>query len=291
MKKKVSVFLLFGQSNAVGHNIPMKEEDKIIKPLKNVFGLHRDKNQSFDNYELFWSGYTSGGMNLAEEQDDTYSVANCLARRWQDEIDNGRNLPDLYIVQIAIGAQGISEGQMWNPDYEKRLIPGKKGTVDISLYPYTLHILGIMQKSFDALGVEPDFVGLHWRGGEQDWLCSQEYLENKIQELYEKMFGDFYCAIGQKVPVILHRFVAKDYCIEKDSTGQLLQNSCYINEVFEKMERNHSNISIFDVRKAPFYIEGVRGNGIFIEDVAHFTPDTNKWVAEEILKEYIERSR
>lgn len=76
----------------------------------------------FDNKELKWSGYTSFGMNLAEEQDNTYSLANCLAKLWQDEIDSGnkRNLPDLYIVHIAIGAQGVTEGYMWNLDYEKK---------------------------------------------------------------------------------------------------------------------------------------------------------------------------
>ena len=80
MKKKAAVFIILGQSNAVGHALPMKEEDKIPSPLKNVFGLDRKDNQSFDNKALVWSGYTSFGMNLAEEQDNTYSVTNCLAR-------------------------------------------------------------------------------------------------------------------------------------------------------------------------------------------------------------------
>ena len=71
---KATVFILLGQSNAVGHGIPMREEDKIIEPMENVFGLSRDFNQSFENTELKWSGYTSFGMNLAEEQDNTYSL-------------------------------------------------------------------------------------------------------------------------------------------------------------------------------------------------------------------------
>ena len=104
-KNRAALFILLGQSNAVGHGIPMREQDIISEPMKNVFGLHRDFNQSFDNTKLQWSGYTSFGMNLAEEQDNTYSIANCLAKLWQDEIDNGnkRDLPDLYIVQIAVG--------------------------------------------------------------------------------------------------------------------------------------------------------------------------------------------
>ena len=44
---------------------------------------------------------------------------------WQREIDNGNDLPDLYIVHIAIGAEGITyknlpDGKtrkyMWNPN-------------------------------------------------------------------------------------------------------------------------------------------------------------------------------
>ena len=79
-EREAAVFILLGQSNAVGHGVPMDEADKIKEPLRNVFGLSRVHNQSYCNDKLIWSGYTSGGMNLAEEQDDTYSVANCLAR-------------------------------------------------------------------------------------------------------------------------------------------------------------------------------------------------------------------
>ena len=70
--KKCAVFVLLGQSNAVGHGIPMTEGDRIIVPMKNVFGLSRSENQSLELEKLRWSGYTSGGMNLAEEQDHTY---------------------------------------------------------------------------------------------------------------------------------------------------------------------------------------------------------------------------
>ena len=133
--KKIAVFMLFGQSNAVGHAMPMEEKDYINEPLKNVFGLNREPNQSYDISELKFTGYTSFGMNLAETQDNTYSVANCLARRWQDEIDAGNpnNLPDLYIIHIAIGSQGLLD--MWNMEREKVMKPGPLGTVDISMYP------------------------------------------------------------------------------------------------------------------------------------------------------------
>ena len=73
--KKAVVFIILGQSNAVGHGIPMCEEDRILAPFKNVFGLSREDNQSFDNTTLTWSGYTSFGLNLAEEQDNAEYLA------------------------------------------------------------------------------------------------------------------------------------------------------------------------------------------------------------------------
>ena len=65
---------------------------------------------------LKWSGYTSFGMNLAEAQDNTYSVANCLAKLWQKKVYEGADIPDLYIIHIAIDAHGVGEGE---PDMEK----------------------------------------------------------------------------------------------------------------------------------------------------------------------------
>lgn len=140
------MFVLLGQSNAVGHNLPMRKCDVIATPLKNVFGLNRQNNQSFDNLQLRWTGYTSFGTNLTEEQDNTYSVANCLAKLWQEHIDNGNksNLPNLYIVQIAVGAQGVSDGFMWNPSKKQTLVAGKLGKVDISLFSFTKHILQLI---------------------------------------------------------------------------------------------------------------------------------------------------
>lgn len=289
MKNKAAVFILLGQSNAVGHGVPMAEEDKIKKPLKNVFGLHRKDNQSFDIKSLTWTGYQSGGMNLGETQDDTYSVANCLAKQWQSAVDTGEDLPDLYIVQIAIGAQGVTETYMWYPEREKKLIPGKLGEADISLYPLTCHILSLLEESFAKMGKEPDYIGIHWRGGENDVTESMEKLQQELKSIYNTLFNGFCSAIGKTVPIILHHFVSEDRCMDMDPTGMFLQNLRYINRLFEEMAAETENLSLFDIRKAPFYVPNVRGNGIYIKDVVHYTPEANAWVASEILREYKEQ--
>jgi hypothetical protein len=285
--KKAAVFILLGQSNAVGHGIPMKEEDKIYKPLKNVFGLSRKDNQSFANSELIWSGYTSFDMNLAEEQDNTYSVVNCLATLWQNHIDSGNvsGLPDLYIIQIAIGAQGVTDGYMWHPDREKKLVSGKLGTVDISLFPFCEHIFSLLHDSFSKMNIDYDIIGLHWRGGENDVTATNEYLKQNLEKIYTRIFGEFNRLLGEP-PIVLHRIVCPDRMNDMDPTGRQLENMKYINEVFENLQKSYKNISVFDPRTAPQYIPDVRGNGLFIEDAVHFIPEVNMWIAENVLKKY-----
>ncbi len=287
MKKQAAVFILLGQSNAVGHGVPMNETDIIKEPLKNVYGLHRDFNQSFDNKELVWSKYTSFGMNLAEEQDNTYSVANCLAKEWQKSIDNGneQNLPDLYIIQIAIGAQGVSNNYMWYPEREKRLVPGKLGTVDISLFPFCEHIFSLLEDSFAKRNIDYDIIGLHWRGGENDVDATDEQLEN-LQNIYIKIFDSFNSILNNP-PIVLHRLACPDRMNDLDPTGKFFNNMNYINSVFESLCEKYQNMLIFDVRRAPQFTPDVRGNGLFIDDMAHFTSDVNKWVAQTILKEFL----
>lgn len=279
---KKAVFILMGQSNATGHGIPMTPEDRIERPLKNVFGLHRDHNQSFDISELTWSGYTSCGMNLAETQDHTYSVANCLAARWQNAIDGGAALPDLYMIQIAIGAQGVREGYMWHPDREPKLIPGKLGTVDISLHPFSMHIFSLLQES---LG-EFEIIGLHWRGGENDAYDEPEQMYGMVQPVYLRLLEDWSRVLNYP-PVILHRIVAHERYTDRDPSGRRLESMHIINGIFDEMAERFANVSVFDVRACPEFIPDVRGNGIFKSDMVHFTPEVNAWVAEKILEEQL----
>lgn len=291
--KKAAVFILLGQSNAVGHGIPMDEKDFIQTPMKNVFGLSREWNQSFDNTELTWSGYTSFGMNLAEEQDNTYSVANCLATHWQKHIDSGNalSLPDLYIIQIAIGAEGVGEQYMWYPEREKKLIPGVLGTVDISLFPFSEHIFSLLDESFQKMGKEYEIIGLHWRGGENDISGLREIPNQDLHAIYCRMFDSFNRLLHTP-PIVLHRIVCHDRVMDLDPTGENLKNMAHINAVFEELEKQYANISIFDPREAPQYIPDVRGNGIFIDlDVVHFTPEVNRWVAETICVDYVKNRK
>lgn len=279
---KKAVFILMGQSNATGHGILMDPEDRIEQPLKNVFGLHRQPNQSFDSTRLVWSGYTSAGMNLAETQDHTWSVANALAIFWQRAIDEGAQLPDLYILQIAIGAQGVREGYMWHPDRAPKLIPGKLGTVDISLHPFSMHIFSLLEASLGEFQI----IGLHWRGSENDAYDDPAQVRGMVEPVYARLIGDWN-RILKKPPIILHKIVAHERYTDRDASGRQLESMHIINEIFNEMAQMHPNVSVFDVRACPEFVPDVRGNGIFKSDMVHFTPEVNRWVAKKILEEQL----
>ena len=286
MKKKIAVFMLFGQSNAVGHRATMAEEDIIDTPLANVYGLHRDPNQSFDTDHLTFSGYTSHGMNLAETQDNTYSVANCLARLWQDEIDGGNpnGLPDLYIVHIAIGSQGVYG--MWNPDREKVLIPGKLGQVNISMYPLAVHTLELFRAFMEEKGLEPEFVGMHWRGGEQETRLHVSELEEKLKDVYLRLFGGLREAMGYPVPVYMHLMPFKSCMTRIRPTHHSYISMVYINALFEELCGELEDAHLFDVTRCPHYNPNVPDYGLLRPDLIHFTGETNQWVAAEIFREF-----
>lgn len=288
-KPNASVFVLMGQSNAVGYATRMTENDKMITPLKNVYGLTRTHNLSYDNQELVWTGYTSHDTILGEENDHTYSVANCLARFWQDAIDGGADLPDLYIINIAIGAQGVTSKYMWHPKREPVLVPGALGTVNISLCPFTAHIFSLLRKSFEAMGKTYEIIGLHWRGGENDYCEEEAEVRPVLKGIYQELFQIFYDNLGEVPPIILHRIVTED-CVKVDTTGTRLRLLHFINGIFEELERENENISIFDVREAPHCTPTEPGRGLFIEDLVHFTPKTNQWVAHQILEKEINRT-
>ena len=282
-----AVFLLFGQSNAVGHILPMRQEDKILEPMPNVFGLSRTLNQSFDNQQLYWSGYTSFDMNLGETQDDTYSIANCLAQLWQARINGGEELPDLYIVHIAIGAQGITDKFMSYPDRERKLIPGPLGVADIALYPFALHILSLLQDSFQKLGKTYEIFGMHWLGGHEDVGRPIEELTGVLDEIYLRLIREMRECAGVAFPIVLHNLDYPDRAFEVDSSGKTLKNMHYINGEFDYLSRICSNVSIFYNTDAPHYIPNVRGNGLYLDvDAVHHTEQTNRWIAQTIFETY-----
>lgn len=132
---------------------------------------------------------------------------------------------------------------------------------------------------------EYEIIGLHWRGGENDVTATENDLSQHLENIYTKIFDTFNCILDMP-PIALHKLVCPDRMNDMDSTGECLKNMEYINTVFERLEKKYKNISIFDATNAPQYIPNVRGNGLFIDDAVHFTPEVNRWVAGCIFEKY-----
>lgn len=279
-RKKAALVFITGQSNAHAHAQPLSEQDRITLPLKNVFSLDRKENQSFDISDVKWSGFTTQGKNLGESQDNTACFAYYLAKRWQNAIDKGENLPDLYIVQMSIGGQGIVNG-MWNPDLPQCLISGSLDSVNISLYHLAKKIFPLVRKNLNDNGIDSQVIGWHWLGSEQDLFDD----ESEIAELtsrYDNFFSDMISFIGCECPTYLYKIYSKRQC---DACRKNENSLDIINAQFVHQCQLHDDFKIVDLANSPLFDDKKDDMGIFCPDLIHYRAETQKWFADSFFDE------
>lgn len=292
MKNKAAVLFISGQSNAHAHIQFLEEGERITQPLKNVFSLDRNPNQSFDITDVVWSGFTGAGKNLGEIQDHTASFAYFVAKLWQNAIDGGAELPDLYIVQMSIGGEGIINGRgigdgMWNPEKEKCLIPGKLGEADISLYPLSLHINRLVMENLRRCGKDPVVIGWHWFGSEQD-TREGGYDNPKLLQIYDNFFDTMISAIGQLCPLYLYKIYIDRFCKVQKITDEGIP---VINAALERQCHRFPKVTFVKTEQCPYFDVEHPNYGIFFRDNAHYLGKTQQWFAnrffEEVLKKFL----
>ena len=281
MKKdtKAAVVFLSGQSNATAHKQFLAEEDRIYEPMKNVFGLDRNPNQSFDIDDVVWSGWTSGGKNLGESQDHTASFAYFLAKMWQAAIDEGKDLPDLYIVHISIGSQGIING-MWNRDKERILKPGSGAEIDISLLPLALHVQSLAMKNLREAGKNPEVIGWHWIGSESE-IGKEAYLRDDFRDRYDYHFDVMRKSMGGDVPTYIYRICVLRDC---EKYGIPTESEAAVNAELER-EAERIGATLVDPRNSPFWRDDEFLFGVLYEDNAHYLPFVQEWFAKQFFDE------
>lgn len=274
--KKCDAAYLFinGQSNAHGHGQNMSQEDYIRTPLKNVFALDRTPNQSYDIDDVVWSGFTTAGKNLGETQDNTYSFAYYFAKMWQAAIEQGVQLPDLYIVQISIGAQGIING-MWNKHKEKILISGVLGEANISLYDFASRIHSLVLKDMRKRFDNPAIIGWHWIGSEQDTL-PLEYDYSDFLELYDDFFDNMLGLANTNCPAYLYKLV----CFHHERFAKGIE---MINNTFNRECKRHENFTLVETDKSPIWDGDAENSGVFDIDNVHYLPKAQRWFAENFF--------
>ncbi len=278
---KAAVLFINGQSNATAHQQFLNEADRVYEPMKNVWSLDRNPNQSFDITDVTWSGWTSGGKNLGETQDHTASLAYFTAKKWQAAIDAGKALPDLYIVQISIGSQGIING-MWNRDKERVIKPGILGEADISLLLLALHINKLVMKNLTDAGKNPEVIGWHWLGCEQE-VWHEAYLRDDFQERYDYHFDVMRESMGGDIPTYLYKVYVKKAC-ERFKLPVCADE--YINEEILRQSKRLGTVLV-RAEESPYWDENHPHLGIFAEDNGHYLAKVQEWFSDKFLGEII----
>ena len=271
MRKKAVVFIA-GQSNAHAHGQLLPENERIIDPFPNVFSLDRDPNQAFDRECVVWSGFTTAGKNLGESQDHTASLGYHLAKLWQNAIDQGKDLPDLYIVQISIGSQAIVNG-MWNPDRERILIPGPLGTAKIALFHLVRQIYRLVMADLQ----DAEVLGFHWLGSEQE-IWHDTWKSPELDKRYDYFFDKMLASMGQHCPLWLYKINAEHFCLTHDIKPYASEN---INKALWWQAQRHKDVHMVRPDHCPWWNPEEPLRGIYAPDDAHYLPKVQQWFAEE----------
>ena len=277
MAREKALVFISGQSNAHAHGQFLAEEDRIVRPLANVFSLDRDPNQSFGISALQWSGFTTAGKNLGETQDHTASLGYHLARLWQDAIDGGTDLPDLYIVQISVGSQGILNG-MWNRDREKVLIPGPLGTAKIALFALAQHIYRLVMADMP----DAQLLGFHWLGSEQE-VWNGAYRSPELEERYDDFFDTLLSVMGKPCPVYIYETYLDRFCREQ---GLPAEAAAGVNAALYRQAERLGG-TLVRAKDSPFWDPAAPGCGIFAPDNGHYTAQVQKWFAQSFFGELL----
>ncbi|MBE6723721.1 MAG: hypothetical protein E7576_00785 [Ruminococcaceae bacterium] len=276
---KAPVLLVFGQSNAHASGVRLPENERILSPLSRVLTLPRAENQFYSPAAVIWRGYTTEDTNLGECQDHTDCFPTAYARLWEDNAGS-LGLPDLYVIRISIGAQGVTEGYMWHPLHPRRLIPGPRGVADLALFPFSCDVI---RRAFDDLrsrGLEPVVTGLHWFGTEEETGVPTQRLD-VLPVLHRVLIRGWREAAGCKVPVILYKL----RCVERSAAmGEDPRCIETINASFARLAEEEKDVFAADPRDCPLYDPSDPINNGLYADGVHLSGPVNRWLAETAFR-------
>ena len=281
---KAPVLFVFGQSNAHASGVLLPEEERITTPMKHVYTLPRAENQAYSPAPVVWRGYTSEDTNLGEIQDHTACFPTEYARLWEERAERD-GLGNLYIVRISIGAEGVTEGQMWHPLHPRRMIPGPRGTADIALFPFSCDVIRRSLDDLRSRGMEPVVLGLHWFGTEEETGVPVERLD-VLPVLHRVLIRGWREAAGCRVPVTLYliRSTERSAAIGEDPRCIEAINAC-----FELLSRTEEDVVVGDPRRCPDYDPADPVNNGLYADGVHLTASVHRWLARTALARDLER--
>lgn len=266
-----AVLYIFGQSNAHAHEQRLENDELVRYGLKHVFTLDNRIDRSLDNKNVTWRQYNSEFNNLGEVQNGTATLAHYTALEWERRIEGGQRLPDLYIVQISAGGQGIIN-DMWTPDMDKTISDDRKAPVP--LYHLAMHIDELVYDDLKKRFKNPISIGLHWIGSESDAL-EKASKKSDFRRRYDFFFDTIISSLGFECPIYLYRTVCKN-CLECRNG---LEN---VNNIFDEYTRIYKNCSIVSASASPFWDENADDLGIFADGI-HYRAYVQKWFSDKLF--------
>ncbi|MBI6550490.1 hypothetical protein [Xenorhabdus lircayensis] len=281
------LFIVLGQSNSYGHRTQLPPDERIIQGLNNVFTLSLPEVYSINFPTINWTGLTSlGNANIGTpvglprgNQDHPYNAANRFAQFWQEHINRGNalHLPDLYVILIGWGGQGM---YLDNPP-DNRWAPERDPKDVESLYPRAIRTLRMAVQSLCKMGKNPRILAVHWN----QWEAETESLAAaKASEMnFTRITTDISEAIGShKIPWRLYYPLSVAF----DPI-----NTSYVNEAInDVIAADPKYRTLIDARNSPNYTGIAPEYGVFLPDEMHYDGDTQTWFAqhewEQILSGY-----
>ncbi|WP_133646899.1 hypothetical protein [Paraburkholderia flava] len=338
---EVAVLFVMGQSNSAGLNgLP---PDLVLTgasntgastggmPAPNVWGIRNDgwgniagnadgtgapftqpistiKHVTWVN----WSDSTSADMNLGY-YGGSGNAANFAAYAWQSAINAGERLPDLYIIHIGWGSQGVDAADdafsgccgwtvhgvnLWQPMLNASQIP------TYALAPFARRMMYLGLKQILASGKKPRILGLQWN----QWEAEAAPLNSsgnaptiqRAPQNYAHLFSSFFAAVGTKFPVMIVKPLSTAYDNVSGAVAPYNPNAlASMQKVFEGfVDADPRTFSFADASKSPDWNGQGPGFGIFQggalgggDGSVHYNLDTQKWFGDQALASCLGNSR
>ncbi|MFJ1709424.1 discoidin domain-containing protein [Kitasatospora sp. NPDC088346] len=276
------VLIALGQSNAASAT-QMSNPDDVAKcgNFTHVKGLKRTDNRMAGALNATWAPYTCAGTNMgADIYPNSYSVASLTALRWEQAIKDGQSLPDLYVIHVAWGGQGIQEADAPN----NRWWPDRDQSDRESLHQLTLNTISNSLRALRDAGKTPRIIGMHWNQWEQEAHTgvTATISASHMQQAFRNVLDPLQTITGTTgYPVFLYRprSTTFDATATQHVTDALtaLANLPAPNPyrlIDPALATTATGTPLYDPSAGPMY-------GIFQSDRIHYTQPVQEWFAAQ----------
>ncbi|MCP2089337.1 UNVERIFIED_ORG: hypothetical protein J2Y81_005424 [Paraburkholderia sediminicola] len=251
-----------------------------------------------------WSDSTSSDMNLGY-YGGSGNAANFAAYAWQSAINAGEPLPDLYIIHIGWGSQGVDVADdafsgccgwtvhgvnLWQPMLDASKTP------TYALAPFARRMMYLGLKQILATGKKPRILGLEWN----QWEAEAAPLNSsgnattirRAPQNYAYLFSSFFAAVGSTFPVLIVKPLSTAY---DNVTNAVAPYNAAALASMQKVfggfvDANPRIFSFADASQSPDWNGQPPGFGIFQggtlgggDGSVHYNLDTQKWFGEQAL--------